>query len=62
MAVSEEYARQLEQRLWHLQRRLNHTEVELAQARESRDGLKAKIDAINAALSEQGFELFITTQ
>lgn len=59
MAVAEEYARQLEQRIWHMQRRLSHTEIELAQARDSRDGMKAKLEALTAKFDEMGFEVTI---
>ena len=59
MAVAEQYARELEHRVNLLQRRLNHTEIELAQARESRDGMRVKLDVVKAKLDEMGFELII---
>lgn len=59
LAVANAYSAELEQRLVILSKRLNHADIETAQARVSRDSYRAKLTSLIDAMKAQGITLEI---
>lgn len=57
LAVANAYAAELEQRLVILSKRLEHSDIEMAQARVSRDSYKSKLMTLMGAMKAQGITL-----
>lgn len=57
LAVANAYAAELEQRLVILSKRLEHADIEMAQARVSRDSYKSKVLTLMGAMEAQGITL-----
>lgn len=57
LAVANAYAAELEQRLVIVSKRLEHSDIETAQARVSRDSYKAKLMTLMGAMKAQGITL-----
>lgn len=57
LAVANAYAAELEQRVVILNKRLEHADIETAQARVSRDSYKSKILTLMGALKDHGITL-----
>ena len=53
-------AAMLEQRLESMRKRVEHCDIEVAQARVSRDGYKLKLMNLMVAMREQGIEILET--
>jgi hypothetical protein len=59
LAVAQEYARLLEQRINILERRLNHVDSELANAQLSRDKWRGTCAELVEAMKENGFDVTV---
>lgn len=57
LAVANAYAAELEQRLVILSKRVEHADIETAQARVSRDSYKQKLLTLMGAMKAQGITL-----